>query len=87
MAEVEVGRVNKFFGKVSVAAVEVTKESIKVGDELHFKGATTDFTIQVESMQIDRAPVQEAKPGDLVGIQVPERVRPGDKVYRVDAEE
>lgn len=87
MAEVEVGRVNKFFGKVGVAAVEVTNESIKVGDELHFKGATTDFTIQVESMQIDRAPVEEAKPGDLVGIKVPERVRPGDKVYRVEKEE
>ncbi len=87
MAEVEVGRVNKFFGKVGVAAVEVTSESIKVGDELHFKGATTDFTIQVESMQIDRAPVEEAKPGDLVGIKVPERVRPGDKVYRVEKEE
>ncbi len=87
MAEVEVGRVNKFFGKVSVAAVEVTNESIKVGDQLHFKGATTDFTIEVESMQIDRVPVEEAEPGDLVGIKVPERVRPGDKVYRVEEEE
>ncbi len=84
MAEVEVGRVNKFFGKVSVAAVEVTHGTIKMGDQLHFKGATTDFTTQVESMEIDRVPIEEAKPGDLVGIKVPERVRPGDKVYRVE---
>jgi len=83
MAEVEVGRVNKFFGKVGVAAVEVT-DSIKVGDELHFKGATTDFNYKVDSMEIDRSPIEEAKPGDLVGIKVPERVRPGDKVYRVE---
>ncbi|RLD93340.1 MAG: translation elongation factor-like protein [Aquificota bacterium] len=87
MAEVEVGRVNKFFGKVSVAAVEVTQGTIKVGDQLHFKGATTDFTIQVDSMQIDRVPVEEAKPGDLVGIKVPERVRPGDRVYQVEGED
>jgi len=83
MAEVEVGRINKFFGKVGVAAVEVTG-SIKVGDELHFKGATTDFNYKVDSMEIDRSPIEEAKPGDLVGIKVPERVRPGDKVYRVE---
>jgi putative protease len=83
MAEVEVGRVNKFFGKVSVAAVDVT-DSIKVGDELHFKGATTDFNLEIDSMEIDRNPIEEAKPGDLVGIKVPERVRPGDKVYRVE---
>ncbi len=83
MAELEVGRVNKFFGKVSVAAVDVT-DSIKVGDELHFKGATTDFNLEIDSMEIDRNPIEEAKPGDLVGIKVPERVRPGDKVYRVE---
>lgn len=83
MAELEVGRVNKFFGKVSVAAVDVT-DSIKVGDELHFKGATTDFNLEIDSMEMDRNPIEEAKPGDLVGIKVPERVRPGDKVYRVE---
>jgi len=75
--------VNKFFSRLNVAAVEVTG-SIKVGDELHFKGATTDFNHKVESMEIDRKPIEEAKPGDLVGIKVPERVRPGDKVYRVE---
>ncbi len=83
MAEVEVGRVNKFFGKVSVAAVEVT-DSIKVGDELRFKGTTTDFNFKIESMEIDRNPIREARHGDFVGIKVPERVRPGDKVYRIE---
>jgi putative protease len=84
MSEAEVGRVNKYFGKVSVAAIEVTTAPIKVGDHLHFKGATTDFNIQVESMEIDRNSVEEAKVGDLVGIKVPERVRPGDRVYKIE---
>lgn len=83
MAEKEVGKVNKFFSKVSVAAVEVISDTIKIGDELHFKGATTDFNIRVESMEIEKEPVQEVKPKDLVGIKVPERVRPGDRVYKV----
>jgi hypothetical protein len=34
-------------------------------------------------MQINNADVQEAKPGDSVGIKVPDRVRRGDKVYKV----
>ena len=37
----------------------------------------------VESIQIDRADVQEAKAGDSIGIKVPDRVRDGDLVYRV----
>jgi hypothetical protein len=34
-------------------------------------------------MQIHNADVTEAKAGDGVGIKVPDRVRPGDKVYKV----
>jgi len=37
----------------------------------------------VESMQIDRVDIIEGKPGDLTGIKVPDRVRRGDKVYKV----
>jgi hypothetical protein len=39
--------------------------------------------VAVESMQIDRVNITEGKPGDLVGIKVLDRVRPGDKVYKV----
>ena len=51
--------------------------------KLHVKGHTTDFEFTVESMQIDNADVQEAKPEDSVGVKVPDRVRPGDAVYKV----
>jgi len=35
-------------------------------------------------MQIDKQDVQEAKAGDHVGIKVPEKVRPNDKVFLVE---
>jgi putative protease len=38
--------------------------------------------MNVDSMQIDNVPVQEAKAGDSVGVKVPERVRKGDTVYK-----
>ena len=34
-------------------------------------------------MQIDNATVQEASAGDSVGVKVPDRVRDGDRVYKV----
>jgi len=79
--EAKVGEVIKFFANPSVAAIKATGP-IKIGDELHFKGATTDFVQAVESMQIDNAVVTEVQSGALVGIKVKDRVRPGDNVLK-----
>ncbi|UCE99805.1 MAG: translation elongation factor-like protein [Planctomycetota bacterium] len=85
MEEKEIGYVSHYFGHISVAAVEVT-DAVKVGDTLHFKGHTTDFQIEVESMQIEHESVSEAKAGDSIGIKVPDKVRTGDKVLKVVGE-
>jgi putative protease len=83
MPEIEVGVVVKFFAKPSVAAIEVRSGSIKNGEQLRFKGHTTDFSETVSSMEIDNKPVEEAPAGSLIGIKVKERVRENDKVYKV----
>jgi putative protease len=83
MAEEEVGVIVTFFSKPSVAALKVTKGSIKKGDILKYKGHTTDFTEDVKSMEIDNQPVDEATAGDVIGIKVEERVREKDIVYKV----
>jgi len=83
MPEEEVGVIVKFFAKPSVAAIQITKGSIKRGDILKYKGHTTDFAEEVESMEIDNQPVDEATVGDMIGIKVQERVREKDKVYKV----
>ena len=83
MSEEEVGVVIKFFAKPSVAAIEVTRGSIKQGDLLKYQGHTTDFTETVNSLQKDNEVLEEAKVGDLVGVQVKERVRENDKVFKV----
>jgi len=56
---------------------------LKLGDKIHIQGSTTDMELAVESMQIERVNITEGKPGDLVGIKVLDRVRRGDKVYKV----
>ncbi|MFQ5827231.1 MAG: translation elongation factor-like protein [Dehalococcoidia bacterium] len=82
MAEEEIGRVSDFFARPVVAGVELTGK-LKVGDRVHIKGHTTDLELAVDSMQINNVNVTEGKPGDSVGIKVPDRVRRGDCVYRV----
>ena len=82
MAQTEVGRVDKYFRKVGVAALELT-EAITIGDTLRFSGSTTSFEMKVESMQIEHEVVESAAAGSDVGISVPERVRRSDTVYRV----
>jgi translation initiation factor IF-2 len=81
--ERSVGIVIQYFAKPEVAAIQLTDGEIKVSDMLRFKGATTNFEQKIESMQIDRAPVQSAKAGQSVGIKVKERVRQHDKVFVV----
>ena len=83
MPEKQVGIIVKFFAKPSVAAIEVTSGSLKIGDLLKYKGHTTDFSEEVTSLELDNQPIVEAKVGDLVGIKVKERVRENDKVYKV----
>ena len=83
MQEEKVGKVQKFFSKPSVAAIEVIAGVLKIGDKLHFKGQTTDFEDTITSMQVDNKPIEEAKQGDLIGIRVKERVRENDTVYKI----
>jgi putative protease len=82
MEEKEVGRVTHYFSKIGVAAVEL-KDKLRVGETIHIKGHTTDFTQEVSSMQIEHETVSEAKAGQSVGIKVREKVREHDIVYKV----
>ena len=82
MAEDEIGRVSDFFARPVVAGIDLTG-SLKIGDKLHIVGHTTDLEFIVESLQIHNADVSEVNPGDEVGIKVPDRVRRGDRVFRV----
>lgn len=82
MPEVEVGEVSDFFSKPVVAGITLSAP-LKVGDKIHIKGHTTDMEFVVISMQIERVDVKEAKSGDAIGIKVSDRVRRGDKVFKV----
>jgi putative protease len=80
--EKEIGKVTHFFPKISVAIIELSG-TLKIGDNIAFRGATTDFTQKVDSMQIEHKQVKEAKKGQSIGMKVVDRVREEDTVYRL----
>ncbi len=83
MAEKEIGTISGYFSHVEVAAIKLSG-NLKVGDKIHLKGHTTDFETEVKAIQIDKESVKEAKAKDHIGIKVPEKVRPNDKVFLVE---
>lgn len=85
MAEVLIGKVTDYFAKIGVAALVIEKGELSLGDTIHFVGHTTDYEQKVSSMQIEHQAVDSAKTGDGLGIKVKDRVRHGDKVYKVTA--
>lgn len=80
--ETQVGKVSHYFTKAGVAVIEVTHGTIKVGDEIHIKGHTTDFKQKISSMQIEHDKIEVAEPGQSIGMKVDEPVRQHDIVYK-----
>lgn len=83
MEKQKVGKVFTYFANVGVAGIKVEEGELKIGDKISFEGHTTKFFQNIESMQIDRKPVEIAKKGQEIGIKVKERVRPNDIVYKI----
>ncbi len=83
MSEEQIGKISHYFGKLEVAAVELTQGSLAVGDAIHIKGHTTDLTEKVDSIQIEHDQVSSAKKGESIGINVTDHVREHDVVYKI----
>ncbi len=77
-----VGTITHYFPKVRAAVIKL-KAELKLGDMLRIKGHTTDLKQLVNSLQIDRVPVDIAKKGQEIGLLVDSRVRQHDTVYKI----
>ena len=79
-----IGVVTHYYGHLAVAVVKLDPgTTLRVGDNIHIKGHTSDFGQRVDSLQIGHAPVQEVGPNDDFGMRVADHTREHDVVYRV----
>ena len=78
----EIGKISHYYTHIGVGVIELSK-TLKVGDKIRIKGATTDFEQTIDSTQIEHDKVEEAKKGQSIGLKVKEHVRQHDTVYKV----
>lgn len=78
-----IGKVVHYFDKIGVAVIRLDAP-LKVGETIRIAGGeATDFTQEVESMEVEHQKIEQAKKGDEVGLKVKEKAREGYKVYKI----
>ena len=83
LLEERIGFVTHYYGHLSVAILRLESGTLRVGDMIHIRGHTTDFSQRVESLEVDHAPATEVGPNDDFGLKVDGHVREHDVVYKV----
>ncbi len=83
MHEDALGTVTHYYSHINVAVIQINKGVLRVGDTVHIKGHTSDITQKIDSMEYEHQHIDEARPGQSVGIKVNEHVREHDIVYLV----
>jgi histone H1/5 len=79
--EEAVGTVTHYYSHLGVAVVQLNTGALKTGDRVRIKGASTDFTQNVESMEYEHRHVDLASAGQSIGLLVKEHAREHDIVY------
>jgi translation elongation factor EF-Tu-like GTPase len=83
LREEAVGTVTHYYSHLNVAVVQLNNGALKTGSTIHIKGATTDFTQAVDSMEFEHQPIEQALAGQSFGLRVREHAREHDIVYLV----
>jgi len=82
--EQRIGVVTHYYSYLSVVAMQLEPgTTLRVGDIIHIRGHTTDFTQKVESLEVNHAPVTEVGPNDDFGLKVIGHAREHDIVCKV----
>lgn len=84
-----IGKCTNYFNKIQVAEFKLETNNLKIGDEIVISGPTTGVvqTIVTE-IRVDLDSVEEAKKGERVSIQINEKIRRADKLFKmIDAKE
>jgi putative protease len=86
--KVYVGLVTNYFNNLKVAEIKMETQDLNIGEEIKIIGPTTGVYEDVLSeIRIDLQNVSKTIKGDLCSIPVKDKVRRGDKVYKITATE
>ena len=86
--KVYVGKITNYFSRLQVAEVTMETGILSSKDTIMITGPTTGvMEVQPREIRVDKKVVSTTQKGDRCSVKVPETVRRGDKVYRVDIRE
>ena len=74
--------ITHYFPKVHAAVLKVLKP-VKIADPIHIRGHLTNFKMTIKSMQINHIPIDSARKGEEIGLEVAQEVKEGDRVYLI----
>ncbi|MFK7001433.1 rhodanese-related sulfurtransferase [Flavobacterium oreochromis] len=79
-----IGKGNHYYSKTQVGQFLIEADQIVLGDKVLISGPTTgNQEIIVENMFVNGEPNSIAKIGDKITMNVPFKVRPSDKLYKI----
>lgn len=82
--KIYIGKGMKYYDKSNVGEFLMESHSLKVGNKVMIIGPTTGYVETIiDELRVDNQIVNEVKRGDQFTIQVAEKVRPSDKLYKV----
>ncbi|WP_297249146.1 peptidase U32 family protein [uncultured Prevotella sp.] len=83
--KVYVGKGIKYFSKLGVAEFAIEAADFKKGDKLLITGPTTGVIyMTADEIRYDLNPVDEALKGQRISMPVPSKVRPSDKLFKLE---
>lgn len=83
--KVYVGKGVKYFSKLGVAEFAIEAADFKKGDKLLITGPTTGVIyMNADEIRYDLESVEEARKGQCVSMPVPAKVRPSDKLFKLE---
>ena len=82
--KVHAGKCLNFFAKAGIGHFQIEAGELSEGDEVLVIGPTTGAVeARVEGLRVNDVPNSKGIKGDEVTFRVSERIRPGDKLYRL----
>ena len=79
--DIQIARVTHYYDKVHVAVIEIISQPLSVGDTVRVRGAQTDFTQIVSTIQIENTKVSRVEAGEVCALGIENPVCAGDMIY------
>ncbi len=84
--KVYIGKAIKYFSNLGVGEFHIEAGEVKAGDKILITGPTTGAVyIELDDPRVNMESVETVRKGDRVSFKVPGKVRPSDKLYRIDS--